>query len=243
MDVNLSGKSIFITGGTGTLGRAFVARALDEGARVFFTYHQRTDEAETLKKKGAVGFQIDLSVRAEIEALKKSLQEHTRHLDALVHNAAIVSDHTLQNLSEQDWDRVLEVDLSAVYFLTKKLLSFLFKNSGSKILTVISRTGLKGGFGQANYAAAKGGLIAWTKSLAQELGKKGILVNAVNPGFMRSTMTESMPAEVYQQNIKESVLKTESDPDIVSNFMIYLLSDHFQNVSGQIFHFDSRRTA
>jgi len=242
MDVHLSGKQIFITGGTSALGRIFVKRALEEGASIYFTYHESEKIAEELKKLGAIGFQIDLSNYAQIEQLKKDLQTHTRELDGLIHNAASVKDYTIQNLPEEDWDDVISVDLNGVYYLTKKFLSFLFKKPGSKILNLISRVGLRGGFGQANYAAAKGGVIALTKTLAQELGKKQILVNALNPGFMKSRMTESIPMDVLKRNIEESVLDKISDPRTVSDFMIYLLSDRFQNVSGQIFHFDSRRT-
>ncbi len=242
MDVHLSGKQIFITGGTSALGRIFVKRALEEGASIYFTYHESEKIAEELKKLGAIGFQIDLSNYAQIDQLKKDLQTHTRELDGLIHNAASVKDYTIQNLPEEDWDDVISVDLNGVYYLTKKFLSFLFKKPGSKILNLISRVGLRGGFGQANYAAAKGGVIALTKTLAQELGKKQILVNALNPGFMKSRMTESIPMDVLKRNIEESVLDKISDPRTVSDFMIYLLSDRFQNVSGQIFHFDSRRT-
>lgn len=268
MDVTLSGKHIFITGGTSVLGRIFIKRALEEGASIYFTYHESQKIAEELKKRGAIGFQIDLSNHTQIDQLKEDLQTHTRELDGLIHNAAFVKDHTIQNLSEEEWDKVLSVDLDGVYYLTKKFLSFLFKKPGTKILNLISRVGLHGGFGQANYAAAKGGLIALTKTLAQELGKKQILVNALNPGFMipppvfgpkghlplegppsaektgggMKSMTESLPDKVIQRNIEESVLDKISDPRAVSDFMIYLLSDRFQNVSGQIFHFDSRRT-
>ena len=161
--------------------------------------------------------------------------------------------------------------LKAVYYLAKKFLSFLFRgnrrnviaspvgakqspsseiaslpsvarNDGQrKILTVISRTGFHGGFGQANYAAAKGGVIALTKTLAQELGKKQILVNAINPGFMNSRMTESIPADIFEKNVQESLLNVISSPEAVADFMIYLLSDRFQNVTGQVFHLDSRQ--
>ena len=242
MDVNLSGKKIFITGGTSALGRMFVKRTLEEGAFVYFTYYENQKIAEELKRLGATGFQINLSDHIQIDQLKKELQTHTHELDGLVHNAALVKDHTIQNLSEAEWDEVMSVDLNSVYYVTKKFLSFLFKKPGSKILNIISRSGLKGGFGQANYAAAKGGVIALTKTLAQELGKKQILVNALNPGFMKSRMTESIPMDAFKWNIEESVLNKISDPRTVSDFMVYLLSDRFQNVSGQIFHLDSRRT-
>ncbi|OGX03857.1 MAG: hypothetical protein A3G87_02735 [Omnitrophica bacterium RIFCSPLOWO2_12_FULL_50_11] len=242
MDVTLSGKQILVTGGTSALGRIFVRRALEEGAAVFFTYHQNTHEASCLAQLGAKGFQVDLAKRAEIDQLKKQIQSYTRALDAIVQNAATVRDHTIQNLTESEWDEVLGVDLDSVYYLIKRFLSFLFKKPGSRILNVVSRAGLQGGFGIANYAAAKGGLIALTKSLAREIGKKQVLVNALNPGFMKSHMTQRIPEQAFRQNIEESVLGTISDPEAVADFMIYLLSDRFRGVSGQIFHFDSRGT-
>ena len=191
---------------------------------------------------GACGFQINLANPREIDELKNKIKAVTPYLDALVHNAAVVRDHTIQNLTETEWDEVLSVDLDAVYYMTKKFLSFLFKKPGSRIMYCVSRVGAHGGFGQANYAAAKGGLIALTKSLAKELGKKGILVNAFNPGFMRSQMTEALPPEVLERNLRESPLGRISDPVEASDFLVYLLSDRFQSVSGQIFHFDSRPT-
>jgi len=242
MDVHLSGKSILISGGTSALGRVFVERALEEGATIFFTYCRNRDEAMRLGKLGARGFQINLSRHSEIDQLKKEIQAVTRGLDILVCNAAIVNDHTIQNLTEEEWDEVISVDLDSVYYLTKRFLPFLFKKQRSKILNVISRVGLHGGFGQANYAAAKAGLIAMTKSLARELGKKQILVNGLNPGFMRSGLTESIPQGVFDRKVGEGVLGKTSDPHEVADFMIYLLSDRFQGASGQIFHYDSRPT-
>src|SRR3989338_3398797 len=212
MDVRLDGKFIFITGGTSALGRVFVRRALEEGATVFFTYHQNIQEAKALEALGAKGFQVNLSKHTEIDQLKKEIQSLTRHLDAIVNNAAVVRDHTIQNLTEEEWDEVISIDLSAIYYLTKKFLSFLFKKPGTKILNIVSRVGLQGRFGEANYAAAKGALISLTKTLAQELGKKQILVNAINPGFMPSRMTEVIPKEAFKRNLEESVLGSLSDP-------------------------------
>ena len=259
MEVQLSGKQILITGGTSALGQAFVKRAREEGAQIFFTYHKDESCAKQLETLGARGFQIDLGNRRAIDELKKKISEHTRQLDAIIHNAAVVRDRTIQNMSEEEWDEALSLDLTAVYYLTKKFLSFLFKkpsprviaptkerggrnDAPRKILNLVSRVGLHGSFGEANYAAAKGGVIALTKTLAQELGKKQILVNALNPGFMKSKMTAGVPPEVFERNIRESMLGQISEPEHVADFMIYLLSDRFQGVTGQIFHLDSRRT-
>ncbi len=240
MDVSLARKIILITGGTSTLGRAFARKALENGAQVFFTFHANKIEAEKLESAGAKGFQADFKNISDITKLKTWISQEISHLDGLIHNAALVKDHTLQNLAESEWDEVLGVDLKAVYLLTKELLRFLLKKERSKILTVISRVGLRGGFGQANYAAAKGGLIALTKSLAKELGKRKILVNGLNPGFMKSRMTSELSPEVFELNQKSSVLEEISDPEEVADFMIYLMSDRMKHVSGQIFHYESR---
>lgn len=240
MDITLSGKQILITGGTSALGRMFVKQALKEGASVFFTYHRNDALAVELKKLGAKGFSADLSKRDEIERLGEKIKAETKSLDGLIHNAAIVRDRTIQNMSEAEWDEVIAVNLTAVYDLTKRMLPLLLKSPCAKIVTLISRIGLHGSFGQVNYAASKGGLIAMTKTLAKELGRKNILVNGVNPGFMKSAMTSKLPEEIFEKNIKMSAISKISDPERTSEFLIYLLSDRFPLATGQIFHLDSR---
>ncbi len=240
MEVSLAGKTILITGGTSALGSEFVKRALKENAKIFFTYYTNETKARELSDLGAIGFKIDLSKIAEIKSLAAQLKAHTNALDGLINNAASVKDRTVQNMSDEEWDEVLNTDLKAAAFMVKEMLRFLFKKKPSKILNVISRVGVQGAFGQANYAAAKGGLILLTKSLAKELGKKKILINALNPGFMKSKMTDVLPAEVIERNRHESVLDEISNPEEAADFMIYLMSDKMTLVSGQIFNIESR---
>jgi 3-oxoacyl-[acyl-carrier protein] reductase len=240
LDKLLSGKTILITGGSSRLGQAFVRKALGEGGKVFLTYLTGEEDVASLLDLGAEGFQLDLADTPAMDEFVKKLKERTEGLDILIHNAALVRDHTIQNLSEEEWDLVLSVDLKAPYYLTKKLLPFLFRRPMSKIFMVTSRAALCGAFGAANYAAAKAGLIALAKSLAAELGKKNILVNAVNPGFMKSRMTEWLPPEVIQKNLDASSLNRFSDPDEVADFLVYLCSDQMTQVTGQIFHWESR---
>jgi 3-oxoacyl-[acyl-carrier protein] reductase len=247
MEKILSGKNILITGGTSGLGSAFVLKALEQGARVFFTYSQDAKAAEALIQKGAEGYAVDLSKTAEIDGFVKQIREKIKTLEVLIHNAAAVRDHTIQNMSEEDWDYVLNVDLKAPYYLTKKTLPLLFKKAPenkkgvSKIFMITSRVGVMGGYGVSNYAAAKAGLIALAKSLAQELGKKEILVNAVNPGFMMSKMTEGLPEQVFEANKNASPIARFSEPDEVAEFLVYLASDFITQVTGQVFHFESRK--
>ena len=239
----LENKKILITGGTSRLGECFVRKAVSENAQVFFTFHQSSDLAQELQTLGAKGYNLDLASTPAIDAFAKVLKSDAGNLDAVIHNAAAVRDHTLQNLTEEDWDYVMAVDLKAPYYLTKKLLSLLFKNDTAvrKIFMITSRAGIQGGFGISNYAAAKAGLIGLTKSLAQELGKKNILVNAVNPGFMKSRMTETLPESVLQMHLAASPIHQHSEPSEVADFLVYLCSDQMKGVTGQVFHFESRK--
>lgn len=242
--MNLKNKTILITGGTSALGEAFARRALEAGARVFFTYFQKESKAEELREKGAAGFKLDLSQTAAMDTFAKAFKAEAGSLDILIHNAAAVRDHTLQNLTEEEWDHVMAVDLKAPYYLTKKLLPMLFKEAESpkKIFMITSRAAVTGGFGISNYAAAKAGLIGLTKSLAQEIGRKQILVNAVNPGFMKSDMTRNLPEEVFTKNLEASPISHFSEPAEVADFLVFLCSDQMTQVTGQVFHFESRKT-
>lgn len=257
----LSGKTLLITGGTSALGSELVSQSLAQGARVFFTYFQASEKAKNLIQKGAEGFLLDLANTAAMDQFAKEFKSKTDKLDSLIHNAAAVRDHTLANLTEEDWDYVMSVNLKAPYYLTKKLLSFFLKKNKQgqvqegesarlparqgpvpkKIFFITSRVGLMGGFGVSNYAASKAGLIALTKSLSQELGSRKVLVNAVNPGFMKSNMTELLPEEVKEANRLASPLEQFSNPKEVAEFILYLCSDQMRQVTGQLFHFESRK--
>ncbi|MBI2167544.1 MAG: SDR family oxidoreductase [Candidatus Omnitrophica bacterium] len=241
MEHFLPGKKILITGGTSALGSAFVRKALEAGATVFFTYFKNESRAQELIALGARGFQLDLSDFEAIDRFQKEFRSLTKVLHVLIHNAAVAEDATIQNLTEEAWDRVLDVNLKAPYALTKKLLPLLFKASPSKIFFIVSQAAQHGIFGASNYAASKAGLVALAQSLAHEYGRKNILVNSVNPGFMKSKMTESLPAEVIEKNVRSSVLGRISDPDEAAGFLVYLSSDRMTQVSGQLLHFESRK--
>ena len=236
----LSGKTILITGGTSELGAAFVRQAIRHDARVSFTYFRSLEKAKELEAIGAEGFQFDLTKTASMDDFLAQFKGKHESLDCLVHNAAVTADGMLEKLSDEAWDTVLAANLKAPFYLTRGLLPLLMRNQPSKILTLVSRAGFEGLPGAANYAAAKGGLIAMTKTLARELGRRKILVNAVNPGFMRSRMTSSVPEGVIQKAADRSPLKTLADPEEAAGFLVYLCSDLVKKVTGQVFHFESR---
>lgn|GEM_PF-579663 len=241
MSSNLSGKNILITGGTSRLGECFVRGALKSGARVYFTWTQASAKAAELHALGAEGFSLDLSDMRKIQHFADLLNERVQKLDAVIHNAAAVSDKLLRDMEEEDWDRVLNVDLKAPFYLTQKILPLVLKAAPSKIFMLISRAASLGAYGAANYAAAKAGLAVLVKSLAEELGPSGVLVNAVNPGFMLSGMTKNLAEPYLQKNRDASPLGKYSNPEEVARFLIYLCSDEMTQVTGQVFHYESRR--
>ena len=175
-----------------------------------------------------------------LEAIKDEIKNTAGRIDILVNNAGTSANGKIGTLISSDWDKVVDVNLSAVFRVTRALLPLLYRSEKGRILNVASRLGVRGGAGASNYAAAKAGLMAFTRSLAMEAGRKGILVNALNPGFMISGMTKDVPEEIKQRHIKESVLGLHADPDEIARFMMYILSDHCRGVSGQVFNYDSR---
>ncbi len=240
MEKILKNKTILITGGTSVLGKCFVEQAILAGARVFFTYYQASDLAAKLERLGATGAAFDLADIKAIDAFADTFLKENETLDVLIHNAATTSDSLIEKMSEEEWDKVLNVNLKAPFYLTKKLLPLLMRVRPSKIFSIASRAGLSGLAGAGNYAASKGGLIAMTKSLARELGRKKILVNTINPGFMQTAMTENVPQNVLDRNLEESPLKSFSAPEEVASFLVYLCSPFMKQVTGQVFHFESR---
>lgn len=252
MNQLLSRKKILITGGTSELGTAFIKESLAQGAEIHFTFFSATERANKLESIGAKKYKVDLSSTESIDSFLDAFCLSNQTLDILIHNAAVTGDHLLEKMNEKEWDRVLTTNLKAPFYLTQKLLPLLEKKdphpvhkkasdfSLSKILMIISRAGTEGLAGASNYAAAKGGLIAMTQMLAKELGPKKILVNAVNPGFMKSRMTAALSEKVVQRALERSPLETLADPVEAANFLIYLSSDFMSRVTGQVFHFESR---
>ncbi|MBI4397719.1 MAG: SDR family oxidoreductase [Candidatus Omnitrophica bacterium] len=242
MNITLRNKIILITGGTGGLGQALVETFLREKAQVLFTYYSHEERAKEWVKKGARGFRADFAERSSVTRLIDAIKKSASRLDGMIHNAGVTLDHTLVKAREEEFDRSLEINLTAVFLISRGLLTLLEKSKCPKILNVSSRVGLRGNFGQTAYSASKAALMALTKSMAIEWGASGICANAITPGYLMTDMTRGLPREVHQKMREESTLHQISDPQEVANFAAYLMSDRVSRVSGQIFHYDTRKT-
>jgi len=237
--VGLAGKNILITGGTSVLGESLVRQAMLVGARVFFTWRRDKEKADELEKLGARSVQLDLTSSEAIRQTAEKISVATRTLHGLVHNAAMTCDAMVENLTEDDWDQVIDANAKAPFLLTRELMPALEKANPGRVIALTSRAATSGVYGAANYAASKAALEAWVKTLAREADGK-VLVNAVNPGFMLSGMTNKVPEKARELQRNLSAIKKYSDPDAVAKAILFLLSDENTQITGQVLNLESR---
>ena len=193
----LKGKTALITGSSRGLGRAIALEFAKNNADVIVNYNNGKEEAlsaqEEIKKMGgnAIAIKADVSKYNEVSDMVQSVKKEFGKIDILVNNAGIVMDRTLRNMTEDEWKGVINVNLNGVFNVTKQALPLIPKHG--RIINISSLAGITGNFGQCNYAAAKAGIIGFTKTIAKELGKDGITVNAIAPGLLQSEMTSKIP--------------------------------------------------
>lgn len=240
MDVRLEGKLVLVAGATGALGEAIVKGCLRDGAKIAATYLDNSDKALELEKLGAHVVRCDLTSIKEVEALLKGVYDKFGRIDCLVNAAGAVRDNFLVNMDEDDWGEVIDVNLKGAFNIGKAALKLMMKQRSGKIINVASRVGIRGQIGQVNYAAAKGGLIAFTKTLAKEAGHFGVKANVLVPGFFESNMTKDLPEGIWDMARGESALGEVAKASEIADFVIYLLSDKVNGVTGQVFSVDSR---
>ncbi|MGY8918472.1 MAG: 3-oxoacyl-[acyl-carrier-protein] reductase [Flavobacteriales bacterium] len=235
----LQGKIAIITGASRGIGKSIAQSFIAQGATVAFTYRSSEEMAIELEKeltaKGgtAKGFKSDASKMEDAESLVKNVLEAFGTIDIVVNNAGITDDTLLMRMSEDQWDRVINVNLKSCFNLTKSVLRTMLKARSGSIINISSVVGVQGNAGQANYSASKAGILGLTKSVALELGSRNIRCNAIAPGFIETEMTAKLDQDTVEGWRKEIPLKRGGTPEDVANACVFLASDMSSYITGQ----------
>ncbi len=239
----LSGQTTLITGATRGIGRAIAELFAASGSNVAFTYFSESsiglaaDMEQTLSTQHGVkvkGYRSDAAQLAAAEQLTAEVLTDFGRVDVLINNAGIARDNLLLRMNEQQWDDVLDNNLKSVFNLTKHIIKPMLKQKKGSIINMSSIIGIRGNAGQANYAAAKAGIIGFSKSVAQELGSRNIRCNVLAPGFIETDMTEKLSPEVKENYIKGIPLQRFAQPDEVAKAALFLASDLSSYITGQV---------
>jgi 3-oxoacyl-[acyl-carrier protein] reductase len=240
----LENKTALITGASRGIGRGIAQTFVEQGCAVAFTYSSNSEAAETLVQElSTAGVQVKAyqSNAADFEAAQKLVDDVLADfgsLDILINNAGITKDNLLMRMGEEDFDKVIEVNLKSVFNMTKAVQRTFLKQRQGSLIHMSSVVGVKGNAGQANYAASKAGIIGFSKSAALELGSRNIRSNVIAPGFIETEMTAKLSEEVVQGWRDGIPLKRGGKPTDVANACVFLASDLSSYITGQVLHVD-----
>ncbi|RCS26952.1 3-oxoacyl-[acyl-carrier-protein] reductase [Polaribacter sp. WD7] len=240
----LENKSAIVTGATRGIGRGIALEFAKQGASVAFTYSSSVDAAKALETElqalgvAAKGYQSNAADFEAAQELAKEVLKEFGSIDILVNNAGITKDNLLMRITEDDFDKVIEVNLKSVFNLTKAVIRPMMKQRAGSIINMSSVVGLKGNAGQTNYAASKAGIVGFSKSVALELGSRNIRSNVVAPGFIETEMTEKLDEKVVQGWRDGIPLKRGGQPIDIANACVFLASDMSAYITGQTLSVD-----
>ncbi len=240
----LTDKIALVTGAGRGIGRAAALRLAGQGAYVYLNYQGSKEAAqeavEEIIRNGGRAEALQCNV-ADFDACAQMIEtiiQKSGRLDILVNNAGITKDGLLMKMSEEDYDRVLEVNLKGTFNTIRHASRYLLKQRSGRIINISSVSGVMGNAGQANYSASKAGVIGLTKSVARELAPRGILVNAVAPGFVQTDMTDALPEKVKAQMLEQIPLRRSAQPEEIADVVLFLASGQSSYMTGQVLSVD-----
>lgn len=240
----LDGKIALVTGASRGIGRAIALKLAEAGATIAINYAGNVKAAEEVERMildnggKAMLIQADVSDLDAVDHMIQTVMNAYGKIDILVNNAGITRDNLLMRMKENDWDDVINTNLKGVYYCTKLASKIMMKQRSGRIINMTSVVGLTGNAGQANYAAAKAGVVGFSKSMAKELASRGITVNLVAPGFIDTDMTAILPEKVKEELTKSIPLAKLGKPEDVASAVLFLASDEASYITGQTLNVD-----
>ncbi len=243
--LSLEGKTGLITGSSRGLGKAIALRFAEEGCDIAVNYVNeegrdnateaaRVAEQITALGRQAICVQADVTDLPGVAAMVRKIIEAFGKLDILVNNAGIIRDKTLQKLAKEDWDAVIAVNLTGAFHCASAVIGHMRERRYGRIISISSVTGQMGNIGQTNYAASKAGLIGFTKSLAREVARRGITVNAIAPGFIDTGMTQTIPEDIIEQIVATIPMGQMGQPEDIANAALFLASEEASYITGHV---------